>query len=114
MLSKRTNRRARRATQKRRTSRERRKSARPDDKIDMEYSFIGTSLLKIVCLLGFVLGLMNYAVYAERRVSAFMPNRVRAHRRGFSAFPSSHCHAATFFLSEQLTPAHPCKLRHLL
>src|SRR2546423_14178058 len=98
MLSKRTNRRARRATQKRRTSRERRKSARPDDKIDMDYSFIGTSLLKIVCLLGFVLGLMNYAVYAERRVSAFMQDRVGADSGGFFRFLLTLCPPGKIFL----------------
>jgi len=34
----------------------------------MDYLFIGISFLKIAGLLAFVLGLMNYAVYAERSV----------------------------------------------
>ena len=36
----------------------------------MDYFFLTTSLIKIVALLAVVLGIMNYTVYAERRISA--------------------------------------------
>jgi len=42
----------------------------------MDYFFLTTSLLKIVALLAVVLGIMNYAVYAERRISALIQDRL--------------------------------------
>ena len=70
----------------------------------MDYLFIVTSLLKIVCLLGFVLGLMNYAVYAERRVSAFMQDRLGPNRVGFAGLFQPFADAGKFLLKEQFTP----------
>src|SRR2546421_2233264 len=108
------NRRALRAIRKRRTSRWRRKSGRRADKIDMDYFFIGTSLIKIVCLLGFVLGLMNYAVYAERRVSALIQDRLGPNRVGPAGLLQPIADAGKFLLKEQFTPAHVNKLYYWL
>jgi hypothetical protein len=36
----------------------------------MDYAFIFSTLIKIAALLAVVLGIMNYAVYAERRGGA--------------------------------------------
>src|ERR1019366_4453469 len=43
---------------------------------------IWTTLLKSSILLGIVLGLVSYTVYAERRVSAFIQDRVGPNRVG--------------------------------
>src|SRR5262252_3172867 len=80
----------------------------------MDYFFIGTSFLKIVCLLGFVLGLMNYAVYAERRVSAFMQDRLGPNRVGFAGLAQPFADAGKFLLKEQFTPGQVNKFYYFL
>jgi len=80
----------------------------------MDYFFIGTSLLKIVCLLAFVLGLMNYAVYAERRVSALIQDRLGPNRVGPAGLLQPIADAGKFLLKEQFTPAHVNKLYYWL
>src|SRR5438045_3776530 len=80
----------------------------------MDYFFVGTSLIKIVCLLALVLGLMNYAVYAERRVSAFMQDRLGPNRVGFAGLLQPIADAGKFLLKEQFTPAHVNKLYYWL
>src|SRR6202162_1894589 len=72
----------------------------------MDYFFIGTSLAKSVGLRGFVLRLMNYAVYAERRVSAFMQDRLGPNRVGFAGLLQPIADAGKFLLKEQFTPGH--------
>ena len=44
---------------------------------------IWTTLAKSACLLGVVLGLVSYTVYAERRVSSLMQDRLGPNRTGF-------------------------------
>ncbi len=80
----------------------------------MDYFFIGTSLLKIVCLLAFVLGLMNYAVYAERRISALIQDRLGPNRVGPAGLLQPIADAGKFLLKEQFTPAHVNKLYYWL
>jgi NADH-quinone oxidoreductase subunit H len=80
----------------------------------MDYFFIGTSLLKIAGLLGFVLGLMNYAVYAERRVSALMQDRLGPNRVGFAGLLQPIADAGKFLLKEQFTPGHVNKFYYFL
>src|SRR2546430_7975373 len=80
----------------------------------MDYFFLGTSLIKIVCLLGFVLGLMNYAVYAERRVSALMQDRLGPNRVGPAGLLQPIADAGKFLLKEQFTPAHVNKFYYWL
>src|SRR5207247_2370189 len=48
----------------------------------MDWFFIITSLLKITILLGVILFMVSYAVYAERRVSAFIQDRLGPNRVG--------------------------------
>ena len=80
----------------------------------MDYFFIGTSLIKIVCLLALVLGLMNYAVYAERRVSALIQDRLGPNRVGPAGLLQPIADAGKFLLKEQFTPAHVNKLYYWL
>src|SRR5881396_2424704 len=70
----------------------------------MDYFFIGTSLLKIVCLLVLVLGLMNYAVYAERRVSALIQDRLGPNRVGPAGLLQPIADMFKLLLKEDFTP----------
>src|SRR5256886_17126888 len=108
--------RGRQLIRRRRTSKERRRRARSADntRSTMDYFFIGTSVLKIVCLLAFVLGLMNYAVYAERRVSALIQDRLGPNRVGPAGLLQPIADAGKFLLKEQFTPAHVNKLYYWL
>jgi NADH-quinone oxidoreductase subunit H len=72
----------------------------------MDYFFIATSLLKIVALLAVVLGIMNYAVYAERRISALIQDRLGPNRVGPFGLFQPIADAAKFLLKEDFTPGH--------
>src|SRR5438309_11029077 len=72
----------------------------------MDYFFLTTSLVKIVALLAVVLGIMNYAVYAERRISALIQDRVGPNRVGPAGLFQPIADAAKFLLKEDFTPGH--------
>lgn len=72
----------------------------------MDYFFLMTSLLKIVALLAVVLGIMNYAVYAERRISALIQDRLGPNRVGPAGLFQPIADAAKFLLKEDFTPGH--------
>lgn len=72
----------------------------------MDYFFLTTSLIKIVALLAVVLGIMNYAVYAERRISALIQDRVGPNRVGPAGLFQPIADAAKFLLKEDFTPGH--------
>jgi NADH-quinone oxidoreductase subunit H len=72
----------------------------------MDYFLIITSLVKIVALLAVVLGIMNYAVYAERRISALIQDRLGPNRVGPAGLFQPIADAAKFLLKEDFTPAH--------
>src|SRR5712671_5804905 len=71
----------------------------------MDYAFIFSSLIKIVALLALVLGIMNYAVYAERRISALIQDRLGPNRVGPAGLFQPIADAAKFLLKEDFTPA---------
>jgi len=72
----------------------------------MDYFFLTTSLLKIIGLLAVVLGIMNYAVYAERRISALIQDRLGPNRVGPAGLFQPIADAAKFLLKEDFTPRH--------
>lgn len=72
----------------------------------MDYAFILSSLIKIVALLAVVLGIMNYAVYAERRISALIQDRLGPNRVGPAGLFQPIADAMKFLLKEDFTPGH--------
>ena len=72
----------------------------------MDYGFIFSSLIKIAGLIGVVLGIMNYTVYAERRISALIQDRLGPNRVGPAGLFQPIADAAKFLLKEDFTPAH--------
>src|ERR1700736_4085116 len=72
----------------------------------MDYFFIGTSLLKIIAMIFVViLPMVSYAVYAERRVSALIQDRLGPNRVGPAGLLQPIADAAKFLLKEDFTPA---------
>jgi NADH-quinone oxidoreductase subunit H len=72
----------------------------------MDYAFLFSSFIKIAALLAVVLGIMNYAVYAERRISAAIQDRLGPNRVGPAGLFQPIADAAKFLLKEDFTPAH--------
>jgi NADH-quinone oxidoreductase subunit H len=72
----------------------------------MDYAFILASFVKIVALLAVVLGIMNYAVYAERRISALIQDRLGPNRVGPAGLFQPIADAMKFLLKEDFTPGH--------
>src|SRR4051812_41620791 len=72
----------------------------------MDYAFLFSSLIKIAALLAVVLGIMNYAVYAERRISALIQDRLGPNRVGPAGLFQPIADAVKFLLKEDFTPAH--------
>ncbi|MDB6146987.1 MAG: nadh dehydrogenase [Spartobacteria bacterium] len=73
----------------------------------MDYPFIGISLLKIVAILfGVILPMVSYSVYAERRVSAFIQDRVGPNRVGPAGLFQPIADVAKLLFKEDFTPRH--------
>src|SRR4029077_4977303 len=70
----------------------------------MDFVFIITSLLKIAILLGVILFMVSYAVYAERRVSAFIQDRVGPNRVGPAGLFQPIADMFKLLLKEDFTP----------
>src|SRR5437667_8629064 len=78
-------------------------------------SFILISLLKIVGIVFFViLPMVSYAVYAERKVSALIQDRLGPNRVGPAGLFQPIAAAFKFLLKEDFTPAHVNKLYYWL
>ena len=63
-----------------------------------------TTLLKSAILLGIILGLVSYTVYAERRVSALIQDRLGPNRVGWQGLLQPIADAAKLLLKENFTP----------
>src|SRR5216117_2162577 len=70
----------------------------------MDSYFIITSLLKIAILLGVILFMVSYAVYAERRVSAFIQDRLGPNRVGPAGLFQPIADMFKLLLKEDFTP----------
>jgi len=80
----------------------------------MDYFFLTTSLVKIIALIAVVLGIMNYAVYAERRISALIQDRLGPNRVGPAGLFQPIADALKFLLKEDFTPGHVNKFYYWL
>lgn len=65
---------------------------------------IWTTLLKSAILLGIILGLVSYTVYAERRVSALIQDRLGPNRVGWQGLLQPVADAVKLLLKENFTP----------
>ncbi|MFL6569900.1 MAG: complex I subunit 1/NuoH family protein [Chthoniobacterales bacterium] len=73
----------------------------------MPYFLILTSLMKILGVIFLIiLPMVSYSVYAERRVSALIQDRVGPNRVGPSGLFQPVADAVKFLLKEDFTPAH--------
>src|SRR5881409_404379 len=78
-------------------------------------SFILITLLKIVGIVFLViLPMVSYAVYAERKVSALIQDRLGPNRVGPAGLFQPIADAMKFLLKEDFTPAHVNKLYYWL
>src|SRR3982750_2961390 len=73
----------------------------------MDFFFILTSLAKILGIIFVViLPMVSYTVYAERRVSALIQDRLGPNRVGPAGLFQPIADAVKFLLKEDFTPAH--------
>ena len=81
----------------------------------MDYFLILTSLMKIVGVIFLiVLPMVSYSVYAERRVSALIQDRLGPNRVGPAGLFQPVADAVKFLLKEDFTPAHVNKFYYWL
>jgi NADH-quinone oxidoreductase subunit H len=80
----------------------------------MDYAFLFSSLIKIIALIAVVLGIMNYAVYAERRISALIQDRLGPNRVGPAGLFQPIADAMKFLLKEDFTPGQVNKFYYWL
>src|SRR5260221_3040120 len=72
--------------------------------------FFFFSLLKIVCVVGLLLFMINYAVLVERRLSAFIQDRLGPNRVGPFGIWQPIADGLKFILKEDYTPDHVRKV----
>jgi NADH-quinone oxidoreductase subunit H len=70
----------------------------------MDWNFIGISLVKIVAVVAVVMPMIAYSVVAERRISAFIQDRVGPNRVGPFGLLQPLADGLKFILKEDFTP----------
>ncbi|CAN5503795.1 NADH-quinone oxidoreductase subunit NuoH [soil metagenome] len=81
----------------------------------MDYYFIITTLMKIIGVVFLIiLPMVSYSVYAERRVSALIQDRLGPNRVGPAGLFQPVADALKFILKEDFTPAHVNKFYYWL
>src|SRR5918997_5586672 len=81
----------------------------------MDYFLILTSLMKIVGVIFLIiLPMVSYSVYAERRVSALIQDRLGPNRVGPAGLFQPIADAMKFLLKEDFTPGHVNKFYYWL
>jgi len=81
----------------------------------MDYFLILTSLMKIIGVIFLIiLPMVSYSVYAERRVSALIQDRLGPNRVGPAGLFQPIADALKFLLKEDFTPAHVNKFYYWL
>src|SRR5947209_15447638 len=73
-----------------------------------------TPLLVMVALMGTLLGGTLYLVHAERKISAYMQDRIGPNRLGWGGMFQPLADGAKIFLKEDIIPAHVDKLFFVL
>jgi NADH-quinone oxidoreductase subunit H len=76
----------------------------------MDWNFVIFTLVKIICVIGAVLTLFAYGVLAERRISAFIQDRVGPNRVGPLGLLQPLADGVKSLLKEDFTPAHVRKV----
>ncbi len=79
----------------------------------MEFVIISTIKIVLVLFVG-VLPLVAYLVYAERRISAFIQNRIGPNRVGWWGLMQSPADVLKLFIKEDIVPAKANKFIHSL
>src|SRR6476660_5178297 len=72
----------------------------------MDTHFIISSLIKIVCVVAVVMPMIAYSVVAERRISAFIQDRIGPNRVGPFGLLQPLADGLKFLLKEDFTPAY--------
>ena len=72
----------------------------------MDWNFLLFSLVKIVCVVGVLMPCIAYSVLVERRVCAFIQDRVGPNRVGPFGIWQPLADGVKFLLKEDFTPAH--------
>lgn len=76
------------------------------DQLSPHQQFLLISFVKVACVFGFTMTMFAYAVMAERRISAFIQNRVGPNRVGPLGLLQPMADGIKSFLKEDFTPDH--------
>src|SRR2546425_7664585 len=80
------------------------------DHLNATQQLIFFSAAKIVCVVGVLLFLVNYAVLVERKLSAFIQDRIGPNRLGPGGIWQPIADGLKFILKEDYTPDHVRKV----